>query len=383
MDLRGSGDLTMSTLEICKYLNLALYRGNYNSNTDILKIHWLVDNIHEWIGNFGHRGDNYVDIVENNVHPNGIDLIHTLKNNLLAKESSFLRTYRLLTDENGYRPFVEKIKITAKSQMTVDFVGCLFMAPECDDEAEDGDIVKRQLIESLRKEREMNQVKSLFVNMVSHEMRTPLAIIQGAADLIEHCNDKLSDGERRYYIQSIRKAILRMTRTMDTVLILGKVQSNQLSFQPLKTDVVLFCKNIIDEFESLNEGRKIILQVSKSFPRGLDIDTTLLYHIVSNLLSNAIKYSKPETLVYLNLGYKPETLAIHVKDFGIGIPRKEWKGIFKLFHRGSNTGGRKGMGIGMFVVKHCVALHNGIIEIDSKEHEGTTFRVVLPIVYRS
>jgi signal transduction histidine kinase len=102
---------------------------------------------------------------------------------------------------------------------------------------------KQQFLESLRKEREMNQAKSLFVDMVSHEMRTPVAVTQRAVELIEHSNDKLSDVDRSNYVQS-KKAILRMTRTMDAVLILGTVQNNQLSFQPLKADVVLFCRTI-------------------------------------------------------------------------------------------------------------------------------------------
>jgi signal transduction histidine kinase len=358
---------------------LALYRGSYDKNTEVLEVHWLADDVHKRIGNFYHQSDNYIDIIGSDSHPNNVDLVHTLKNRLLEKESSFIRTYQLLSDENVYRLFVEKIKITEKTKTEIKFVGCLFMVPECENDTGGGDIIRQQLLESLRKEREINQVKNLFVNMVSHEMRTPLAVIQGAIDLIEHCNDKLSDGDRTNYMQSIRRAILRMTRTMDTVLILGKVQSNQLSFQPLKSDVVLFCKNIINEIENLNEGRKIVLQISKAFPRSIDIDTTLLYHIVSNLLNNAIKYSDPMTLVYLNLVYNEKTLTIYVKDSGIGIPPKELKGIFKLFHRGSNTKGLKGMGIGMFIVKHCIALHNGSIEVKSKEHEGTIFRVKLPL----
>jgi signal transduction histidine kinase len=374
-NITGLSDSTISTIEVYQYLKLALYRGNYNIHSESLEIHWLADDVHKKIGNFNNQSDNYIDIVGGNAHSNDVDLIHTLKNNLLEQESSFVRTYRLLTDENVYQLFVEKITVTEKSETLVKFVGCLFMISELENDIGEGDITRKQLIENLRKEREINKAKCLFVNMVSHEMRTPLAVIQGAADLIEHCNNRLSDGDRENYIQSIKRAILRMTRTMDAVLILGKVQNNQLSFQPLKSDVVLFCKNIINEIENLNEGRKIVLQISKSFPRGIDIDTTLLYHIVSNLLNNAIKYSNPEALIYLDLVYEAETLTIYVKDFGIGIPHKELKGIFKLFHWGSNTDDRKGMGIGMFIVKHCVALHNGSIEVESKEHEGTTFRI--------
>jgi signal transduction histidine kinase len=242
---------------------------------------------------------------------------------------------------------------------------------------------KKRLMEELKKERETNQVKSLFVNMVSHEMRTPLAVIQGATDLIDHCSDRLRIDEMKNYIQSIKKSILRMTRTMDTILILGKVQNNQLSFQPLKADVVKFCKNTANEMESLNDGRQIILKISKAFPRELDIDTTLLYHIVSNLLGNAIKYSEPCKTVHLNLSYENQSLVICVRDFGIGIPRDEMRSIFKLFHRGSNTTTRKGMGIGMFIVKHCVSIHGGSIDVSSEENAGTTFRILLPMLHRN
>jgi signal transduction histidine kinase len=235
----------------------------------------------------------------------------------------------------------------------------------------------------LRKERELNQAKGLFINMVSHEMRTPLAVMQGAVDLMEQCSDRLSEADKMNYLQDIKKCILRMTRTMDTVTILGKVQDNQLTFQPLKTDVVRFCRNIVNEVENLNEGRKIVLQVSKSFPYSLNMDTTLLYHIISNLLTNAVKYSNSNELVYIKLAYDADILTIYVKDSGIGIPKGDLKEIFKPFHRGSNIKSRKGMGIGMFIVKHCVAIHDGTIAVDSRENVGTTFKVSLPILPRS
>jgi K+-sensing histidine kinase KdpD len=83
------------------------------------------------------------------------------------------------------------------------------------------------------------------------------------------------------------------------------------------------------------------------------------------------------------LVYESEILIIYVKDFEIGIPHKELKGIFKLFHRGSNIEGCKGMGIGMFIIKHCITLHNESMEVESKECGGTTFKVSLPIPHRN
>jgi signal transduction histidine kinase len=149
--------------------------------------------------------DTDIDIVGNSTHSNDVDLIYMLKNNLLGKESSFIKIYRLLIDDHSCRPFVEKIKVTTRSETVIESVEHLFIALKFEIDMKNGDIVKQQLHESLRKEREMNQAKSLFVNMISHEMRTPLAVIKGAIKLIEHCNDKLSDGDRSNYVQSIKR----------------------------------------------------------------------------------------------------------------------------------------------------------------------------------
>jgi signal transduction histidine kinase len=250
-----------------------------------------------------------------------------------------------------------------------------------DEDGERGDGgTEEELRESLRKERELNRVRTLFVNMVSHEMRGPLAVIRGIADLMEGGDGKIGKKEREFYSQSIKKSILRMTHTMDDILILGKVQSGQLLFQPRAVDIVKFCGDEASEMEDLNEGRKIIFLPSKAMPGQLCVDGTLVHHILSNLLSNALRYSDGKREVILEIDYESDALIISVKDFGIGIPGEDMGRIFQLFHRGSNTGPRRGMGIGMFVVKHCVALHRGTIEVESKEKVGTTFRVTIPVL---
>jgi signal transduction histidine kinase len=238
---------------------------------------------------------------------------------------------------------------------------------------------KRQLVERLKHEQDRGKVKSLFVNMISHEMRSPLAVIQGIADLLDVHNDKLSKSDVRSYARLIKKSVVRMTHTMDDILIFGKVQNNQLVFQPLKADVIKFCQGVIGDVENLYEDRQVVLELAEKFPRELSIDTALLYHIISNLLSNAIKYSDNDTMVFLRLSLVSDRVIIHVKDSGIGIPSEEIGTIFNLFQRGSNIANRKGIGIGMFIVQHCVALHGGSIDVTSEKDVGTTFRLILPV----
>lgn len=231
----------------------------------------------------------------------------------------------------------------------------------------------------LRQERESSAIKSLFISMISHEIRTPLAVILGAADLLGNNQVELSRSECVDYLQSIKKSVKRITRTMDDVLIFTKVQNRQLRFCPAKSDVVLLMHDMIVDAEELHDGRKILLKISRGFPRSLAVDTTLIYHIVSNLVSNAIKYSPAASLVEVDLKYHDDQLDILVKDKGIGIPESEIGDVFRLFNRCSNVGNNTGIGMGLFIVKHCVMLHGGTIAVNSRQNEGTIFKVSLPV----
>jgi signal transduction histidine kinase len=238
---------------------------------------------------------------------------------------------------------------------------------------------RRRSGEKSQSECAKNTATDLFLSTVVHEIRNPLAVIRAAVDIIENHGDSLKSTEKGNYIQSIKTAILRVTRIVDSALMLVKVRSNRVLFRPSRVNIVEFCRDVANEIESFNEGRQVIVQVSRPFPGNFNIDTTLLYHVVFNLLSNAVKYSDRSEPVTLELSYADENLIIAVKDNGIGIPRKEIKSIFELFNRGSNVGNRKGIGIGMFTVRHCIAMHGGSISVYSKENAGTTFRVTIPL----
>ncbi|MDR2737326.1 MAG: HAMP domain-containing histidine kinase [Puniceicoccales bacterium] len=226
---------------------------------------------------------------------------------------------------------------------------------------------------------QVDRATDLFISTIVHEIRSPLAVMQAAVDVIESHGDTLRNTEKKNYTQSIKTAILRVTRIVDSALMLVKVRNNQVMFRPSEVNIAEFCSGVANEIECLHDGRRITVQVSKPFPLTFRIDTTLLYHVVFNLLSNAVKYSDREKPIRLKLSHGDGNLIILVKDQGIGIPRGDIKFITGLFRRGSNIGNRKGVGIGMFIVKHCVAMHNGTIEVISKENVGTTFKITIPI----
>ncbi len=237
---------------------------------------------------------------------------------------------------------------------------------------------EKQLLENLERERELNTTKSVFVNMVSHEFRTPLAIIQSSVDLIQMYFHKLSREDIESSLISIKHAVQRMTKTMNDILILGKVQTSQMKFNPSMTDVLYLFSSIIEEVECTLGEKRIVFEISNPIPDKLFVDAGLIEYIISNLLSNALKYSDNDKNVILRVEYIDQNLVLHVDDQGIGISENDFERIFKLFQRGSNVSNRPGIGVGMFIIKYCINLHHGSIVFHSKEGDGTSFKVTLP-----
>jgi signal transduction histidine kinase len=224
----------------------------------------------------------------------------------------------------------------------------------------------------------ISQAKSVFVSLVSHEFRTPMAAIQAASDLLAGYWEHLPPEERKEYLGQISANILRMSRMMDDILLLGKIQNGQLCFKTSLVDPLTLCQEAIQFVQVYGKKSRVTVMVSEDFPPMCSIDPSLFSYILVNLLSNALKYSPPDAKVALILRWEPKNLILEIADKGIGIPKKDQGKIFHLFHRGDNVGSAKGMGVGMFMVKYCVDLHHGSIAFRSTLGRGTTFQVKLP-----
>ena len=237
---------------------------------------------------------------------------------------------------------------------------------------------ERNLKMKWQKAEKVNQAKSLFVSLVSHEFRTPMASIQAASDLLKGYWERLSLEEREKYLEQISANIFRMARMMDDILLLGKIQNGQLCLRVSLVDPLTLCQEAIQFVQVYGGKSRVIVTVSEDFPSIWCIDPALFNYILVNLLSNALKYSPPDTKVVLTLRRDQNQLVLEVADKGIGIPVEDYGKIFHLFHRGTNVGAVKGIGVGMFMVKYCVDLHHGSIAFKSVLGSGTTFQVKLP-----
>lgn len=246
------------------------------------------------------------------------------------------------------------------------------------------DITERKRAEediraALVQQRELNDLRSRFVAMTSHEFRTPLATILSSAELLRFYGDRMDSEERQDIIQSIESSVQRMTLMLDRVLVLGKAEAQMLEFNPLALDVCEMLHALVRE--TVGQAPESTCTVITDFPPSIGpglFDDKLLRHVFGNLLSNAIKYSPGGGTVRLAIRTDPTHVEFTVSDQGIGIPRAELDHVFSSFHRASNVGNIKGTGLGLAIVKNAVELHGGTIAVSSEPGAGTCFTVRLP-----
>jgi signal transduction histidine kinase len=249
------------------------------------------------------------------------------------------------------------------------------------------------LSRSLKYERELSQMKTDFISVVSHEFRTPLTTIQSASELLEYY--EWSKEEQVEQLHQIQSEVKHMTALMEDVLFLSRSNTNKVKLNLTKFNLLSFCSQLLRQMQrtfasdySLNSFLSISsTNTSIENPHLQDVlpnilvrmDDKLLRQILTNLLTNAIKYSPQNKKVDFQITVEPEQVKFVVSDHGIGIPNEDLENLFSAFHRGKNVGILPGTGLGLSIVKNCIDIHNGSIFVESQLDIGTKFTVVLPI----
>lgn len=232
---------------------------------------------------------------------------------------------------------------------------------------------------ALENERELNELRSRFTSIVSHEFRTPLGIIMSAVELLRNYFERLDKERRTELFDDIHGATRRMADLMEQVLVLGRADAGKLSFSPAPLDLEALCARLTDESRSATVRRCPVGVEIDGDLDGATADEPLLRHIFSNLLSNAAKYSPAGSPVEFRVRRDGEMAEFVVRDRGIGIPAEDQARIFESFQRAGNVGEIPGSGLGLLITKRCVELHGGSIGFESAPGTGTAFTVRLPL----
>lgn len=239
--------------------------------------------------------------------------------------------------------------------------------------------LENELRKALEREKELSDIKSRFTSMVSHEFRTPLAVILSTAAVIDMHLDKLPPEGVRQRLNKISVQVKRLTRLMDDVLTLSRAEAVGMALQTVPLNMTTLCQTIVEELAQSHDRAEQIRFTARGGCDGVLADESLIRHILSNLLSNAIKYSPAGRPITFDLLCSGDRIHFTVIDEGIGIPETSQKHLFESFHRAANVGHVLGTGLGLAIVKKAVDAHGGTIRFESAEGRGTTFEVELPV----
>ncbi|MCC5806068.1 MAG: PAS domain S-box protein [Opitutales bacterium] len=231
---------------------------------------------------------------------------------------------------------------------------------------------------ALDKEKQLNEIKTRFIRMVSHEFRTPMTGIRASASFLRDYGASVTPEKRERHFVNIENALKRMNDMLDDVLFVSRGEAGKVPFDPKPVDLAAFCESLLEELRTIHGTHRI--RFSTDLPPGgtYRLDTALLNHILHNLLSNAIKYSPSSEPARFHVEKEGTALRLTVEDRGIGIPEEDHADLFEPFHRAGNVGTVKGTGLGLYIAKRSAELHSGTIRFSSTLGEGSRFEVTLP-----
>ena len=235
------------------------------------------------------------------------------------------------------------------------------------------------LRQALTKERELNVLQRQFISMASHEFRTPLAIIDGAAQRLERRAKKFDKpDEITKRAVKIRSAVERMTRVMESTLTAASLDIGKLSINVESCDIAKQLSDACHRQMELTGSHKISCDVS-GLPATIQADPGSLEQIFSNLLSNAVKYAPNAPEIDVRAYTEDDEVVLVVRDHGLGIDEEDLPRVFERFFRARTATGIAGSGIGLNLIKILIELHDGSITLESAVNKGSTFTVRLPI----
>lgn len=236
---------------------------------------------------------------------------------------------------------------------------------------------KKDLHTALEKERELNQMKSRFVSMASHEFRTPLTTMMTSLSLVTKFGEQEDKENQDKYISKIRSSIKNLTDILNDFLSVSKLEEGKVLHTPEYFDICHMCQEIITEMQTLAmHGQQLVH--NHEGDHHVILDKKLLTNILINLLSNAIKFSPDGGDIEVNVCTSNTEVEVVVKDHGMGIAKEDQKHLFERFFRGQNATYIQGTGLGLNIVARYTDLMEGKLSITSKEHEGTSICLLFP-----
>jgi PAS domain S-box-containing protein len=236
---------------------------------------------------------------------------------------------------------------------------------------------QQELSEALDKEKQLNEIKSRFVSMASHEFRTPLSAVLSSASLLSKYTGNEDQDKRDKHISRIKGSVKHLNDVLEDFLSLGRLDEGRVVANPVSFNLHEEINDVLGEMKFfLKEDQDFIFNYTGD--EQINADRKLVRNIIINLLSNAIKFSDPGTVVEVSAKVGEEFTELSVTDKGIGISEEDQKHLFSSFFRGGNAINIQGTGLGLHIVRRYTDLLGGTISLKSRLNTGTTVHLVFP-----
>lgn len=235
---------------------------------------------------------------------------------------------------------------------------------------------KNQLAKALSREKDINELKSRFVSMASHEFKTPLSTIKSSAALIAKYTNEEDQDKREKHSNRIQDAVNHLTTILNDFLSLSKIEAGGYQLKSKRFDIHALINLVVNELDGILPSHQHIIVENLLVDNTLQTDKNIVRNILFNLLSNAIKYSEKD--ITIKLFKQSHFTCIDIIDQGIGIPINEQKLLFERFFRATNAENIAGTGLGLHIVKEYMTLLNGKLSFESDTDLGSTFTIKIP-----
>jgi signal transduction histidine kinase len=239
---------------------------------------------------------------------------------------------------------------------------------------------QNELKEALNKEKELNEMKSRFVSMASHEFKTPLSTILSSASLVSNYTKPTDNDNRDRHVQRIKNSVKHLNSLLEDFLSLGKLDESRINIDSANFSLKEFMDDVMEEINvELKAGQTI--QLMQNGPDEFITDKRLFKNILLNILGNAAKFSPENSVIFLEIKNNGSSLFLSVKDNGIGILNEDKQHLFSTFFRGRNAVSIEGTGLGLHIVKRYIDLLHGTVNLQSETGKGTEVIIALPFLH--
>lgn len=226
-------------------------------------------------------------------------------------------------------------------------------------------------------EEKLDHLRSSFIQMISHELRTPMTVIVTALELLKHRTDA-NPVQRQTYIERIQQATWRMNTLLNDVLLYDDTEANTRSLTPTQLDLEAFCQEIITRQQARADKPHTVTVSSDGTCEAVYLDQERMQQMLDRLVANALNYSPPNTPVSLDLQCMGDCIGISIHNEGTPLDQAQQSHLFEPFYRPESSAHIPGVGLGLTIVKRAVDAYNGELTVESNTETGITFKVTLP-----